>query len=432
MLPSKRQLACLFNFFRPLDSPASSSQCHLMSDTVASTLTSDQAVTTMQGSATPFVLVTSPSPNPALSPSRNTAQTISKTEESSTPTMGPNSTALCYLSSTSLHETRMRQVLDEDQVVSPRLKIPDLEIILEEELNKHQHSTIEKKHARLRRLLDLLLQGVVSASSHPFSGSKRLEGFVMIEKFYWKVQSKSGIRFPLDGLLAEIGTVVTRSSGGDGGYARRLARDFDGRFTSRIPWDAIWWDYLLDLRGVNRYGLTRPPIHEIVSDLSQTSNGKYHAVSVLCLPPEIIRNILHLGAESFLPIARSSLNDRRIFHLRRSHFLTNAALTHSIFRRQAQFELVSFPYCRRGCDLHDLLEFVEVENISGSLRRIRLDFDDEEGEDEEEVFGDSLVRLSQSHPELQFIDFGGTFSAKAIALFEKCKLQSFQALMEIH
>lgn len=369
------------------------------------------------------------SPDPARSPSHYLESFASNQDDYTSSVGSPAPSVSRSLSSTSLNEdVAVASAYFEGEAKFPPLKISELESILENEILMLANNTTEDEHLRVRRLLSILIGNVVAAGSAPFDGRRQLQGFVIIEKFYWTADSMYGLRMPLNELLHHISLVEIMSSGSDCGIlslrlARRLALDFDGRFTSRIPWETIWWKHLLEPEGVNRIGQTRLPLHEVLVRHAFETCELQTSAPLLSLPTEIIRHILHLGAESLLPIVRSSLSDRQILHLRRSHFLTNAALSHSIFRQQAQQELVSFAYCRKGVDLDGLLDFIHDLQLSGSFTRIRIDFDFEEGEDEG-ALGGSLVRLSHwTHPRLKLIDFGGTLSADTVALFQNCEVQ---------
>lgn len=378
------------------------------------------------------------SPDPARSPTYN-MEVFASDEDDYTSSIGSSApTPSRSLSPTSLngdvgtYHWQWPQWADqsEGEANLPELKTSELATILDDEFNMLREDPPEEEKMRLRGLLSILIGKVVAAGSKPFDGSRRLEGFVLIERFYWKADFDYGIRMPLNELLHHICSVETLSSKqplGDNNrrsrYAQQLAREFDGRFTSRIPWETIWWKHLLDPEGVNRLGQTRLPLHEVLVRQAFETSDLQTGAPLLSLPTEIIRHILHLGAESLLPIVRSSPSDRQILHSRRSHFLTNAALTHSIFRRQAQLELVSFAYCRTGEDLNGLLDFVHDEQISGSFARIGIDFDFDEGENEG-ALGGSLVRLSQwTHPRLKLIDFAGALSTDTVSLFQNCEVQ---------
>lgn len=236
---------------------------------------------------------------------------------------------------------------------------------------------------------------------------EQMEGLVLIERFYYNAESVHGISLALEILLARIRNLC-RSLGG---CYDELATAFVGRFTSRVPLDSFWADKDFYAYSVNGH-------RTLSSEIANTATAIFNPIRqsgnyVLSLPAEIIRHILHLGAESFLPAIGSTLEKRRTLHLRRSHYLTHAALAHSIFRHEAQLELVSFAYAREGSTLNKLLDFVQRANLG--LEALRLDYWEREGELDKihTVWGQSLARLNQIKvlSTLTFLDLGGRFGS---------------------
>lgn len=267
--------------------------------------------------------------------------------------------------------------------------------------------------------------------------TEQLESLVLIDRFYFTAESQYGIKLPLDVLIDHIKKVVVCSKDDIG---KTLALAFDGRFTSRIPVDTIWMNHLqIDINSVNKHQMSivseKILRMEAISSTtvftsSTAATGSGHGL--LSLPAGIIRYIIHLGAESLLPASRSPLKERRFLHLRRSHYLTHAALVHSIFRREAQLELVSFAYSHKGSTLTQMLGFVEQNDLG--LDALRLDHFEGTGlEDRRNVWRESLVRLSRSKAALtlNFLDLGGEFGLGVIRSFSQRELSSFLHLRGI-
>lgn len=286
-----------------------------------------------------------------------------------------------------------------------------LKKILQQETEK-LHVGSDREY--LTQLLLELMEGVVAAGYGSYSdGRKRLEAFVLIDRLYYTVESKCGIAISLDTLIGHIQDLHDDSADY---WKESLAIGFDGRFTSRIPWDSIWADSLLRTEGVNRSQITSYNTCEVAAEISKSEQS---VCSVLSLPAEIIRHILHLGAESFLPAMRSSYGERQILHLRRSHYLSHAALTHSKFRREAQLELISIAFAKNVATLNKLLNFVEHNNLL--LNSLKLDDLERQGELYETYgWARSLAKLSrlQGLSGLTFLDLGGKFSSTVIDSFK--------------
>lgn len=329
---------------------------------------------------------------------------------------------------TALVELLLKQQTEKGFVLN-ELRPEDLETMFGEALSQLDQAVKKEELDELSEVIDnVILENVLHDVSE---GSVKLALLLMIDKFTWEVESKCGVHMSLDYFIEAIETTTAEilSHHRLGQTTHQIACDLDGLFTSRIPCDDMWGRRLFSPEGVNihRQLHQRP---RFTADCPLQASNARSRILLLSLPVEIIRHILHCGAESLLPVVRSSLADRKTLHLRRSHFLTNAALSHSLFRQQAQRELLSFAYCYRGFNLRGLLDFVGQEDMSGCLTRLRLDCNiDEVLFGERGAFGDSLGTLFKAHlPALFFIDFGGAFTKLTFSLLSQgCKSSLLQS-----